>query len=200
MFDADCLKPNCLQIVNTGTIDPYSNLWGVFPMQYIKNKYLYPQVAAADLKQMNSNRLIQAKHSKIIVAGMSKRIEAILDSGNTLAGKSTTILICDDVPILKYILGIINSKLSTFCVSIIYNSLKMAGGFMNVATREVQSMTIPDVVDEAKFSVVELVDKILTTKRTNPVADTSDLEREIDQQVYALYNLTPEEISIIENS
>ena len=74
----------------------------------------------------------------------------------------------------------------------------MAGGFMNVATREVQSMTIPDVVDEAKYSVVELVDKILTSKRTNPVADTSDLEREIDQQVYALYNLTPEEIAIIE--
>ena len=198
MFDADCLKANCLQIVNTGTIDPYSNLWGIFPMQYIKNKYLYPQVAASDLKQMNGNRLNQAKHSKIIVAGMSKRIEAILDVGNTLAGKSTTIVLCDDFLLLKYILGIINSKLSTFCVSIIFNSLKMAGGFMNVATREVQTMTIPDVVDEAKYSVVELVDKILTSKRTNPVADTSDLEREIDQHVYALYNLTPEEIAIIE--
>lgn len=198
MFDADCLKANCLQIVNTGTIDPYSNLWGIVPMQYIKNKYLYPQVAASDLKQMNGNRLIQAKHSKIIVAGMSKRIEAILDGGNTLAGKSTTIVLCDDVLLLKYILGIINSKLSTFCVSIIFNSLKMAGGFMNVATREVQTMTIPNVVDEAKCSVVELVDKILTSKQANPFADTSDLEREIDQHVYALYNLTPEEIAIIE--
>ncbi len=200
MFDADCLKSNCLQVVNTGTIDPYSNLWGVYPMQYIKNKYLYPQVAASDLKQMNGNRLIQAKHSKIIVAGMSKRIEAILDGGNTLAGKSTTIVLCDDISLLKYILGIINSKLSTYCLSIIFNSLKMAGGFMNVATREVQSMTIPDVVDKAKYSVIELVDKILNSKRTSPVADTSDLEREIDQHVYALYNLTPEEIAIIEQN
>ena len=31
-------------------------------------------------------------------------------------------------------------------------------------------------------------------------ADTSALEREIDQQVYALYGLTPEEIAIVEGS
>ena len=31
-------------------------------------------------------------------------------------------------------------------------------------------------------------------------ADTSALEREIDQQVYALYGLTPEEIAIVEGT
>jgi adenine-specific DNA-methyltransferase len=34
----------------------------------------------------------------------------------------------------------------------------------------------------------------------NPVADTTALEREIDQQVYALYGLTPEEIAIVEGA
>jgi hypothetical protein len=41
---------------------------------------------------------------------------------------------------------------------------------------------------------------VLAAKRQNPAADTSGLEREIDQQVYALYGLTPEEIQIVESA
>ncbi|MHA1657852.1 MAG: hypothetical protein ACTSUT_01855 [Promethearchaeota archaeon] len=36
-------------------------------------------------------------------------------------------------------------------------------------------------------------------KKDNPEADVEDLEREIDEMVYGLYNLTREEIGIIEN-
>ena len=42
--------------------------------------------------------------------------------------------------------------------------------------------------------------RTLKTKAKNPNADTTALEREIDQQVYALYGLTPEEIKIVEGS
>ncbi len=37
-------------------------------------------------------------------------------------------------------------------------------------------------------------------KRADPSADTSAWEREIDQLVYRLYGLTPEEIKIVEES
>ncbi|MCS7011017.1 MAG: hypothetical protein NZL98_06590 [Anaerolineales bacterium] len=43
------------------------------------------------------------------------------------------------------------------------------------------------------------MDKILKTRRANLNADTTALEREIDQQVYRLYGLTPEEIKIVED-
>ncbi|MFN5955115.1 MAG: Eco57I restriction-modification methylase domain-containing protein [Dolichospermum sp.] len=45
-----------------------------------------------------------------------------------------------------------------------------------------------------------IVDKILNAKKSDPNADTTALEAEIDQMVYQLYNLTPEEIQIIESS
>jgi hypothetical protein len=48
--------------------------------------------------------------------------------------------------------------------------------------------------------IVALVDKILAAKRANPNADTSALEREIDERIYHLYGLTPEEIRIVEES
>ena len=47
---------------------------------------------------------------------------------------------------------------------------------------------------------VVLVDRILTAKQRDAEADTSALEREIDELVYALYGLTPEEIQIVESA
>ena len=40
--------------------------------------------------------------------------------------------------------------------------------------------------------------QILATKKKDPNADTSALERQIDKMVYELYGLTPEEIAIVE--
>ena len=47
---------------------------------------------------------------------------------------------------------------------------------------------------------VVLVDQILAAKRTDPDTDVSDLENEIDQIVYLLYDTTPEEIAIVEEA
>ena len=49
-------------------------------------------------------------------------------------------------------------------------------------------------------TIIKLVDKILSAKRSNPSADTSALEYEIDRLVYQLYGLTDEEIKIVEQS
>jgi type II restriction/modification system DNA methylase subunit YeeA len=49
-------------------------------------------------------------------------------------------------------------------------------------------------------SIISCVQTILAAKKQNPAAATSALEREIDQQVYALYGLTREEIAIVEGT
>jgi len=50
----------------------------------------------------------------------------------------------------------------------------------------------------AQQPFITLVDQILTAKKKDPNADTSAFERQIDKMVYALYDLTPEEIEIVE--
>ena len=45
---------------------------------------------------------------------------------------------------------------------------------------------------------IALVDRILAAKQRDLEADTSALEGEVDELVYALYGLTPEEMKIIE--
>lgn len=44
-----------------------------------------------------------------------------------------------------------------------------------------------------------LVDKILNAKKQNKNADTSTWEREVDRLVYKLYELTEEEVKIVED-
>jgi len=46
--------------------------------------------------------------------------------------------------------------------------------------------------------LVGLVDRILWAKRADPSADTTALEREIDERVYRLYGLTADEIKRVE--
>ena len=53
--------------------------------------------------------------------------------------------------------------------------------------------------DEKTQNVVQkLVDQILSLKKDNPKADTSDLEREIDLMVYELYGLSYDEVLVVE--
>jgi hypothetical protein len=59
---------------------------------------------------------------------------------------------------------------------------------------------IPAASPEKQKAVERLVDRILAPKQRDATADVSALEREIDQLVYALYGLTPEEIQIVEGA
>jgi hypothetical protein len=42
------------------------------------------------------------------------------------------------------------------------------------------------------------VERFLAAKKIDPAADTSAIDREIDERVYRLYGLTKEEIAIVE--
>ena len=59
---------------------------------------------------------------------------------------------------------------------------------------------IPEATCEQQALIIELVDQILDAKRTNLDADVCELEDEIDQLVYELYNLTPNEVEIVEHN
>lgn len=57
---------------------------------------------------------------------------------------------------------------------------------------------VPQLVNISQAPFIEKVDQILALKKADPAADTSILEAEIDCEVYDLYELTEEEIRIIE--
>jgi hypothetical protein len=54
------------------------------------------------------------------------------------------------------------------------------------------------VPSEQQNPVERLVERILSAKQREAGADVSALGRKIDELVYALYGLTPEEIELVE--
>ena len=58
----------------------------------------------------------------------------------------------------------------------------------------------PAVPSEQQKPVERLVDRILAAKQRDAEADVSALEREIDELVYALYGLTPEEKALVQSA
>ena len=62
----------------------------------------------------------------------------------------------------------------------------------------VKEFPIPIVAYEQQTEIIEHVDQLLAIKCTDSDADTSNLENEIDKLVYELYNLTEDEIAIVE--
>ena len=59
---------------------------------------------------------------------------------------------------------------------------------------------VPKITKTEQKHFFDLVDQILAAKHAHPDADTSALEAEIDQLVYELYELTPEEINMVARS
>jgi len=98
---------------------------------------------------------------------------------------------------LKYLLALLNSKL----LNRQYQKINPEQGRVFAQVKIDYVNELPIVIDERCIdNVVVLVDKILALKKQNPSADTSALENEIDQLVYALYGLTPEEIALVEGA
>ena len=77
---------------------------------------------------------------------------------------------------------------------------KPSQAIYNFYPNDWKQLPIPDVSPEQQEPIVKLVDQILDAKRTNLDADVCELEDEIDQLVYELYDLTPNEVEIVDGN
>ena len=75
------------------------------------------------------------------------------------------------------------------------------GGGINISPELLNGLPVPKSITPINKTKIEcLADKIIAAKNTNPLIDTVTLENEIDQLVYELYDLTPEEIALVEGT
>jgi type I restriction-modification system DNA methylase subunit len=95
----------------------------------------------------------------------------------------------------KWLCGLFNSKLIEWFYSRI--SSKLQSGYLRAFSDYMKQ--IPIAVNPNHRQIEKLTEKILSVKKTNPSADVSALELEIDLLVYSLYGLTDDEITIVES-
>ncbi|WP_237013016.1 class I SAM-dependent DNA methyltransferase [Helicobacter pylori] len=99
---------------------------------------------------------------------------------------------------IKYITALLNSK----CIYFAMRKFYMGGGIEGeLKTNNLEKIPIPKITEknqELAHKITDRVKQILALKEKDPKANTQQLEKEIDALVYQLYNLTDEEIKIIE--
>ena len=99
---------------------------------------------------------------------------------------------------ILFVLALLNSKLLDYYYRITNESKHLNGGALPFDTESVKVIPIPDASKAQQQGIEMIIKSILSRKQTSPTTDTSDMEREIDRLVYQLYNLTEEEIAVIE--
>lgn len=199
LFDSTCSQKCTKKFINTGGIDRYKSFYGKEYITYLKAKYLNPIVTCDDLIKMSHKRMRESDEPKIIIGGMTKILEGYYDSGEYLAGKSTTIVYGYEH--LKYITALINSKLLTFYYQVYFNSMSLAGGYYRVGAPQIKSLPIAipnedSIIDEVEKKVDEIQSALQNTIGPNDIV--YKIIDDIDRIIYKIYGLTKSEIAVVE--
>ena len=139
------------------------------------NKIIYPET------------MRRAKYSK----NSFPRFSIDLNKG-LMTDKTAFILVGED---LHYLAALLNSKLAIFFISLYTYARDDKGHLLQKFF--VEQFPIPKINAIGQRPFIKLVNKIIVEKERGE--NTATLEAEIDQLVYAIYDLTDAEINIVES-
>ena len=96
----------------------------------------------------------------------------------------------------EYLCGLLNSKYLRYLYE---NNVRETGKvFPQVKLEKLKPL--PIIITKNQSSIVNLVKEAIKTKKENPKADITNIEIQIDILVYKLYNLTYEEVKVIDSN
>jgi adenine-specific DNA-methyltransferase len=130
---------------------------------------------------------------KIIYPNMTKFLPFSLDVDGNFLNDKCFILSGEK---LYYLVAFLNSKVFHFCFDDAFPELQ--GNSKEIKKFILETIPMKEIHNEEPF--IHLVSQILEAKKQNPSANTSALETQIDQLIYQLYDLTEDEIKIIEGN
>lgn len=126
---------------------------------------------------------------KITWGNLATEPKFAIDKSKTIVSAPAVIIPNGD----EYLLSILNSPICAWIVD--HKAATRSGGFLEFKPMYVEVIPIPTATATQKAPIIERVRKILADPDSSVVPT---LEADINQLVYTLYKLTPEEIKITE--
>ena len=145
---------------------------------------------------LNTPRLdMDFSEEKIVTHYRTKSLRFALSSDSWYASRDVYYITKNKTDIsLKYILALLNSSLY---YQWFYNRGKRKGDTLELYAKPLKEVPIKEVDSIAQQPFIDLVDEIISQKEIG--ANTDNLEKEIDYLVYKLYELTDDEIAMMES-
>lgn len=205
IFDGNeqVIRDNVLKFINVSSLDKYSICWGKKVRavgKVLENAYI-----KFDSELIWKNKREVFLQKKIVIKWNAKDLTAAYDDV-WYANLSLYWLIFKDKNrqneknINYYLLWLLNSKVLNYRYKKKFATTNIAWWYLSFNGIYLEQIPIKFSTPAMENTIVYLVDKILSTKKEDPTADTNKLEKEIDQIAYKLYGLTNEEIDVIEDS
>jgi len=193
-FEAQKLKPlisekqvkGSIPFVVSGCIDKYA-------VDYENVRYmgtLYPKAFI----QNNKNTVADSKwkfwnNRKIVVAGMTKEIEAIWSEIPLGIGVGTYGIYEFGNYDPKFLLAILNSSFMTNYITTKFRDKHLAGGYLAINKNMIEQFPIIEIDLKLQKPIINLVDKILEIRNENSKGEITELENKINKLVDKLYVL-----------
>ncbi|EKE91606.1 class I SAM-dependent DNA methyltransferase [Helicobacter pylori] len=156
------------------------------------------------LQRWAANYLQDFEKEKIVYGEIVQEPRFYLDNGECELGyfyaEATSFILTGEH--LRYLLGMLHSKLITFAFKTFYAGGGLGESGYRYKKAFIERLPIPKITTKNQELADKITDgakQILALKEKDPKANTQKLEKEIDALVYRLYNLTDEEIKIIED-
>jgi len=185
----------------TDTKDSKKNLFllGKSISNWIFKKYYYANYEELTIIGGTKNKEKHDAHPRILIRRTGDSLVCALLEVPALT--ESTLYSCwskDSNFETKYIFALLNSSIYKYYVrnKVVTN----AQAFPQILLTDIKELPIPNIEISNQRIFLNLVDKILNAKSINIDANTFEIERQIDQLVYQLYDLTDEEIAIVEKS
>lgn len=132
---------------------------------------------------------------KIIYPELTKFLNFYFDKEAEYYTNNKCFIFTSDINIY-WLNAFFNSRLWRYCFQ--NNFPELLGGTRELRKVFFDKIPVKQISVKEEIPFKKLVTQIVSLKKQNPSADTTDLESQIDQLVYQLYDLTEEEIKIVE--
>lgn len=185
VFDAapGPLPSDVLILLTTGLIRRHHSLWGRKDALVLKRRYARPALPQSALPP---RRQAQARARKLVVAGLARRPNAVLDGGLAQAAVSTTIITGAAWP-LGALGAVLNSEIVARLYRALFGGLALAGGYLRFGQRELALLPVPDV--PAGDPRVARLDALAADMARADTLARADLDAQIDALVGELYGV-----------
>ncbi len=159
------------------------NHWDSISKRYDKGSTPYNLRNCAYMEEFEKEKMVWKRIGSIIRFAYSEEFIYALDSNVILTGKS-----------LKYLTAILNSKM--LIRELLMNSPKTGTGDVIISVQALKPMKIPLLSSNEQSPFITLFDIIISKKAVGK--DTQLEEQQIDLMVYKLYELTYDEILVVD--
>ena len=196
----------------SGNIDRYRIRPG--NLRFLRRTFRAPVLPARAACLSDGKRRLYGSQ-KIVVAGLSRRLEAAWDRAGRALGVQVYAVECTDDA--RWLLGLLNSKLLAFLFRLRNQAKRLSGGYLSVNKSQLGRLPIR-VVDRRRepqdasrqlelCSLVERIEHLVAREAAEAERVDADspvrrqlleLEARVDRLVYQLYRLSEPEIAQVE--